>query len=433
MKIAVSVLVTLLLCGSLSARELSLARALELARAHSYVLKQARAEAEASASLESAAERERWPTLDVSASGAYASYVPTLDLELPFGESFSREIGTHQNYQADIRLLFPVYTGGRISGGIDRAEAVVRVQQALAQANLDQVYLQTRVEYFTLARFDQLETAAAASLRRARITAKDVQSMYEAGVADSTDLLEADLNLTEASFALTQAKNMRRRSELRLLILLGLNPQDSLTLSDALVTPSVPTLPPIIADSKPELRAAEATMAMRRAERDLSHSAYLPTVSLMGGWSYGKPNLDRFNNEWNDYWTVGAQISWSFNIGNKTGEQVRASTWQLRAAERQRDEVAETLQREVQLRFEELTLALERYRSADRQWQLARSNYRLARDRFQAGDLPSNRLLEIEQMLSSAESSRAAAAAEYHIARSAYLYALGSDQLKEGR
>jgi hypothetical protein len=41
-------------------------------------------------------------------------------------------------------------------------------------------------------------------------------------------------------------------------------------------------------------------------------------------------------------------------------------------------------------------------------------------------------LLEIEQSLTSAEATLAASRAEFRIAQSRYLYAIGSDKLEEG-
>ncbi len=418
--------------GVLSARDLNLAGAFRLAREHSLAVKQAQANADAAVSLHGAAQRDRLPVLDLQAMASYVDYVPTLDIALPFGQSFSRELGTNENYQTDIRLTLPLYTGGRISGGIDRASAVARVNQALAAASVDQVYLQTRVEYYQLYRFDRLYAAADASLQRATITAEDVQSMYDAGVADSTDLLEARLNLTEVDLARTQAASARRSAEIRLLTLLGLDYEESLTLTEPIDQPSALPAAEPVSETKPELRAARESIAVGDAEVRMQRGGYLPTLAAFGGWSYGKPNLDRFNDTWNDYFTVGARLTWSFNTGNKTGRQVRAAEYAREATHRHYDEVSETLNREAQLRRQQLQLAYDGYMTARTRFEIATDNYRLARTRHRDGDLASNRLLEIEQTLAAAESSLAAAVADYHIARSAWLYAIGSELLKEG-
>lgn len=414
------------------ARELSLTEALRLARDHSFAVKQAQANADAASSLYSAAQRERFPTLDVQAAASYVDYVPTLDIALPSAPAFSRELGTNENYQTDIRLSAPLYTGGRLTGGIDRAEAIARLNKALAAASIEQVYLQTRVEYFQLHKYDRLQAAAEASLDRATITTNDVQSMYDAGVADSTDLLEARLNLTEAAFARTQAAHARRSAEIRLLTLLGLDYDEPIVLTEIVAEPSSPPASTPLNLAKPELAAAEATIAAGAANVRVQKGGFFPSVVAFGGWSYGKPNLDRFNDTWNDYFTVGARLTWSFNIGNKTARQVRAAEHQLSAARRHYDDVSETLHREVELRRQQLQLAYDTYVTARTRHEIASDNYRLARARHSGGDVASNRLMEIEQMLTAADFSLAAAVAEYHIARSAWLYAIGSDLLKEG-
>ncbi|MCB2230096.1 TolC family protein [bacterium] len=414
------------------ARDLSLGEALSLARAHSFAVKQAEANAEAASSLHEAGQRDRLPTLDIKGTANYVSYVPTFDIELPLGQSLSREIGTHEHYQTDVRLTMPLYTGGKLSGGIDRAEAILQINRALTEATIEQVYLQTRVEYYQLYRYDRMLSAAKASLERAKITSGDVQSMYDAGAADSTDLLEARLNLTDAQFAHTQAVNARRSEEIRLLTLLGLDYDESVVLTDTAPAPTGVPSNEEVSSMKAELQTAEASISLSRADLKMQKSGFLPTLAAYGGWSYGKPNLDMFNNTWNDYFTVGAQLSWSFNIGNKTGHQVRAAEYQLDAARRHFDNVNETLSREAELRWQQMQLAFDAYTTARTRYETTSDNYRLARTRFQDGALASNRLLEIEQMLTAAEFSMAASVADYHIARSAWLYAIGSEQLKEG-
>ncbi|MBU8933689.1 MAG: TolC family protein [candidate division Zixibacteria bacterium] len=427
---AILLLVILMIVTTAYARDLSLSDALVLAGEHSHSLKKAQADRMAALYGAKAARSGRLPTVSINAMGTYISEVPSLDINVG-AFSMSREVGTHENYQTDLRLTMPIYTGGRITGGIAAAEAGLSRNRALEQASSDAVCFMTRYSYLRLARTDQEVTAVEASLARIRLVQADVQALHAAGAADSVALLEAELAVTGASLRVTTAKNERRAAEIELSIILGLLPEEHLAASDTLPQPSIDQQVAILG-AKPQIEVARAGIEHSKARVRLARSAMVPSLLVFAGYSYGKPNLDRFNDNWNDYWTVGGQLSWSFNLGRQTTHESQRAKWHLRSAQREHDRVAEELDREVLLARQKLLLAYERWVTTKSQNRVASDSYRLARAGHREGALSSNRLLEIEASLTEAESSEAAAQVDFHIAQAAHYYALGSDKLKRG-
>jgi len=413
------------------ARELSLQQALDLAVKYSHRLKRARAEREISEGTLRSAKASRLPSLSVQAVAFYNDATPSFDIELPLNQSLSREVGSKENYQTNLRLSVPLFTGGKISGNVSAASASVDLYRALKDANLNQLLYQTHVEYLSLCRADRLLDAARASLKRATIIKNDIAALFAAGAADSVDLLEADLASVQADLKVKEAASFRRSAEIRVTILLNLPVQDNLVISDILPPPDTME---IKGTSVPmaELRAAEATVDLRRAQVRLTQSAYFPTISTYGGYSYGKPNLDFFNNKWNDYFTVGVSLTWSLNLGRKERYEVQRAEYSLLAAQRERDEISDRLQRERQLALENLRLAYLKHETNRYNYKITSDNYRLAAQKHHRGVLSSNRLLEIEASLSEAEAALAATIVDYYIARSAYYFSVGSEKLKEG-
>lgn len=425
-------LLTLLVARPAFARDLTLEQALRLAEAHSYRLKQARAGTQSAESGKSAARLERLPTLSASATARYTENVPALSVEIMPGTTFYRELGTNENYQTDLTVSVPLYTGGRISSAIDLANANLAYWQALEQIDLDRLYYQTRLDYFGLHQaFAQRETAKA-SLSRAQVINNDVASRFNAGVADSVDLLESKLALTRAEFAVTQADLNIRSRQIQLLTRLGLETSEEIKPADALTEPQQVAR---IADNtieRPELAAASASIGMRQAQMNLEKAEYFPTLSGYANYNYGKPGYDMFADEWKDNFTVGAQLNWSFNLGNKTGARKRSASQNLEAARHYREDINETLNRDALLSLEQLRLAYEKYRSASDQHNLTARNFQLARAAHREGALSANRLLEIEAVLTEAEFSLVTARIDFYLAQSQYFYTIGSKELKEG-
>jgi len=412
------------------ARELTLPQALQLAREHSNLVKQAEAEQAAATEALGSARASRLPTLEAAATASYADEIASLDIETPLG-AISRKIGSKERYQTDLRLVMPLFTGGRIGGAVNSAGAWLRYREALAATTTDRVFYLARVAFLSVVAADRTVEAAKTSRQRADVICRDIQSLYDAGAADSVDLLEVDLTVTDAIFRLDEARHNRREAEIGLAQLLGLPLSESLQPAITVPTPSPPdsTAYPLI---RPELAAAEAAVDLGQAQVQLATAGYFPSLSVFGGYSYGKPNIDQFNNTWNDYFSVGGQLTWSFNLGRQTSHNVRRAQHAFRAARHGRDDVAEQLTREERLADENLRLAFDRYVTAKRRHEITAANYRLAGARHHEGVLSSNRLLEIETALTEAEATLATAEAGFFIAQSTWYYAIGSDKLTKG-
>ena len=425
-----TVVTLLLFAFSSQARELNLTQALQMAEQHSYSLRKSQALREGATSELRAARAERFPTLSVAATGSYVSEIPKFTI--PAGPTtITRDMGTDQTYQTDLRLSVPLFTGGRISGSIDVASASADYYAALLSADLDRLAFQARAEYFGLMKSKEQLNAAGAAQERARTIEKNIRSLYEAGAADSVNLLEANLAVTKATNLVNQAETAKRMSGIRLAYLLGLSASEPLILTDSLTVVSIPDSLQSV-PARAELAAADAGLKLSRSRLTVTRADYFPTLSAFGGYSYGKPNLDRFNNNWNDYFTVGANLAWSFNLGNRTARKVSAARFAFDAAGEDRKLIEETLTRDAALYYEQLKSALARYQSAVTESQIARQNYTLAQAQLQDGAIATNRALEIAADLNSAEASLAASKADYHIALSAYYYAIGSTNLRRG-
>ena len=425
-------LILLLVASAASARELTLEQALRLAEEHSHALKEAESNRKAAEKSLSAAQAERFPTLSLDANARYVNEVPALSINIPGVFLLSRDFGSNETYQADLRLTVPIYTGGRISSAIAMARSGHDYRTAMNDLERDRVYLQARLDYFGYIKALALRRTADASLKRTTILKDNIRSLYNAGAADSVDLLEAHLASTKADFQVRQAEINTESQRINLVSRLGLSAREQVELSDTIPDPPQSLTGSDPAGQRPELRAALAGVGMAEGRVRSEQAGYFPTIAAFGGYSYGKPNIDPFSNKWNDNFTVGARLQWSFNLGGSTPSNKSEATYERDAAQRRYDNVAETITRESDLAYEQLKLAHQRYQSAATEWRLAGANYELAREQHRNGALTSNRLLEIEAALTQAEASLAAFKVDFYIAQSAYYFALADERLGKG-
>jgi len=427
------VLLLLLSVAGASARQITLESALQMAEEHSHTLKATRANLNAADQAVTAARAERFPTLSFDARAGYIDEIPTLELSIPGLPPISRELGSNDSYQTDLRLTVPLFTGGRLSSAIKQAESGRDYRQALDLVEQDNLFLATRIEFLQLCQASKLRDAATASERRIQILREGVAARLDAGVADSVDLLEVRLAATQAMARSSQASTAVRSAEIKLLSRLGLPVHEQL---DPIVTLSGPgpqqvsmTTP---ADRLPRLRAAAAMISQGQATLDSRRAAFYPTLGIYAGYSYGKPNTNLFADEFNDSYSVGAQLQWSLNLGGGSKAKRNSAVHMLEAARWQYDQLSETLDREARLAFEQWQLSLTHFATAHTERDIGRENFRLAQAQHENGSIASNRLLEIEKSLAEAEARLAAARVDFYIAQSIYFYAVGDDRLRKG-
>ena len=421
-----------LLGGNIQTKELSFQEAVSLALEHSYSLKKAQAESEVARRGLNSAESERMPTLSLQALASYKDEVTALEIELP-GVSFSRDFGFKETYQADLKISLPLYTGGKISNGINIARAQYDYQQALLDADMDKLYLLTRVTYLKLYMADKMLDASRSALTRSEIIYNDVKSLLDAGAADSIDIFEANLLLNNARLNLENTNTERRKTELELSIRLGLSPDESITIVDQPKAPEeYKTEFTQIDPGKPELTALGTIIKLNEYKVSLSRADYYPTLAVFGAYSYGKPNIDPFKDVFNDNFSIGANLSWSFNLGGKSGAKTAMAGYRVKAAEESYSILEENLTRQARIALENLKLAYRQYQTAFKNHELSKRNFQRASEKQKAGVLSNNRLLEIETDLTASEAKLNSTGVNYHIVLSQYYYLAGNNKLKEG-
>lgn len=413
------------------ARTLNLREAIALARAHAPQLAGSQAQTAAAEALVQGAQGERFGTITLTSAVSYISKLSTLQLSLPGLPTISRTIGTHDSYQNDLRYALPLWTGGRIGAAIETAEHQRSAAQAQAGADTLKVIFQTHLDYFALAAANENLRLANVTLGRVRNLQTEVNNLHDAGLADSLALVDAAIAVNRALLQQEQATEARRRAELTMQIHCGLRVNDSLTLADSLTAPTVQPEPKELTE-RPELVAAQARIEAAASRIRQQQAEYFPTLTAVGGYSYGRPNVDRFGNSWNGDWTAGAQLNWSFGVGGKTANSINRARadWQLAKAEH--DRLQEQLTTEQLLARERLQLAAASYTTQQERAGLRRDAFRLAQIQFREGTLSSTRLFDAEQLLGEAELSAALAIVEWYAARSAAWYAAAQPELSQG-
>jgi outer membrane protein len=418
--------------GPASGKDLSLPDAIGLAVAHSYAVRGARHDS-AAARLSYAAEKALlFPGVSVTSSASYRNTVPTLDINMP-PLSLQRQIGGKQNYQTDLEVSQTLFTGGRLMNTI-RAErenslaedAALRAQEMATAYDCRRTYLEAMSSAAAVA-------GAEASRKRLEIIRMDVESQFQAGAADSVDVLEAELALERGHQAVADREVAYSVALTKLRSLAGLDSPGELVLTETAKPPGAPPEETVgRAIRRPELVRLEHLETAASHAVSIARAGYFPSLVGFATYSVGKPNQDLFHDTWNDFVMVGLRLSWSTSLGGRTVRAVAAAREKARSARSVRNDLVDALEEARDAALERSAHARGTVERTERELALARRRFKLAGDRQKAGTLSLNRLLEAEADLAALDSIYRAALVGYYLAEADYYFAVGSPRIFGG-
>jgi NodT family efflux transporter outer membrane factor (OMF) lipoprotein len=214
--------------------------------------------------------------------------------------------------------------GSRTSGDA-RAQASAQASAAdLAAARLA-AQGELAANYFSLRLADAQLALLGETVEGYQRVLQITQNRVAAGVAPSSDLLQARTQLANASADRLTAQRQRAQLEHAIAILLGKAPAD-FGLAAAPWTPQVPDipagLPSTLLERRPDIAAAERRVAAANAQIGIARSAYFPSLSLGAGYGAAGGQLGGLFSASNTLWSLGLSAAQAvFNAG-ATGARV---------------------------------------------------------------------------------------------------------------
>jgi NodT family efflux transporter outer membrane factor (OMF) lipoprotein len=187
------------------------------------------------------------------------------------------------------------------------------------------------VDYFELRYQEELkrllDTAAVDFQRSLEIT----QNQYNAGVAAKADVLSARTQLLDAQASAINSGVMRATLEHAIAVLVGKPPGDFSIAPSKALTGTVPVapvgLPSTLLERRPDIAAAERTMAASNAQIGVAVAAYFPDITLTGSYGSSASDFAKLFASPASTWSVGGSVAETLlDFGSRSAqvEQARA-------------------------------------------------------------------------------------------------------------
>ena len=284
-KIVFMSLLALATCG-LAQQPLPLNKAIEMALANSYELQISQSElrtAELQDFRGNAGETPR-PSFGVSDN----VQVNNVAQDLANGTSINRNGAFANALGANLQVNWTIFNGMRVSAIKQRIREQIVGQGELHKAQINATMANVMQSYYAIVRQQYYLAVIARTREVSRLRKELAEQKKEAGLANASDVLLAELDLSEREQAYKTQELYLRQSMMDLAALVNDVPGSTYVLTDT-AFPQIGLDRAEIMDKlqdNPELLAAEAAI---RASEQSERSAYatrMPTVGLSSGLAY---------------------------------------------------------------------------------------------------------------------------------------------------
>jgi len=216
------------------------------------------------------------------------------------------------SFNLDLAASWEPDIWGKLRLAVTSAQASAQASAAnLAAARLSaQAALAT--DYFALREADNeialLTSAVAAYSRSLRIT----QNQYDAGIAQRTDVLQAQTLLETTQANLVAMVGQRQRLEHAIALLAGKAPAE-VNVAVAPWNASVPAVPLVVPSQllqrRPDIAAAERAVAAANAQIGIQRAAYFPSLGLSGSLGAASATLPALLRASSGVWSLGLTVA----------------------------------------------------------------------------------------------------------------------------
>jgi NodT family efflux transporter outer membrane factor (OMF) lipoprotein len=221
--------------------------------------------------------------------------------------------GAATTYAASLEAAWEPDLWGRIRRTTE--SAVAAAQASAADLALTRLSLQTTLarDYIALRTLDERRQLLANAVEAYRRTLTISQNRYAAGVVARSDVLSAQTQLDNARAQLLDVGVQRAQFEHAIAVLTGRAPAAVTIAPRPSLALAMPAVPPVVPSSllerRPDVAAAERSVAAANARVGIQVSAWFPSISLSGSDGYeGSPLRDLLTAPYR-FWSLGGQAA----------------------------------------------------------------------------------------------------------------------------
>ncbi len=250
-----------------------------------------------------------FPQLSLDPSASRARYSGQRQTQIPA----TRDSYTATSINVPLDLSYELDLWGRVRRSNESARALAEASDAAYQNVLLGVQGDVAQAYFTLRSLARERTLVTRSIATRRDALDLVRKRFNGGASDRLDVLQAETELASAESDLLVLDQQRGVLRHALAVLCGQLPGQFALNEEAPWNATVPVLPvglpSELLERRPDVAAAERTLAAFNAQIGVAKAAFFPSIHLIGSAGYNSDELNSLFNWDSRQWSLGPFIS----------------------------------------------------------------------------------------------------------------------------
>jgi NodT family efflux transporter outer membrane factor (OMF) lipoprotein len=215
-------------------------------------------------------------------------------------------------YSAGLQASWQIDVWGRIRRTVESDVAKAQASAAdVAAAQLSAQVLLAQ-DYFQLRAADEQRQLYAASIKAFQTSLTIAQNQVKAGTTTLADVYSAQTELESTQASDISVELTRAKFEHAIAVLIGKNPAE-LGIDHGSMTRTVPVVPAGIPSDllqrRPDIAAAERSVASANALIGVAQSAWYPSVTLSASYGFTATALPGLLNAGNSLWSFGPSLA----------------------------------------------------------------------------------------------------------------------------
>lgn len=372
----------------------TLEEAFEHALNQNHLIKSAKADTEASEQQLYSAQNQRLPSLNIKGGYTQLSETPAAKTEIE-GQAAQFPMSQAGSGQAEVIASVPIFTSGRISHGIDAAEAALSATQQNEVATALTIKLQIAETFLSVLRAQSALQVAKSHAETLKANATDVERLHSQGMVSKNDRLAAEVEYANARQLVVQNGNRLDIAKAQYNRLLNRRLDAPVELEERF--PEQPGGAPdeLSAQAlaqRPELNALNSQITALQEQARSVQAGLLPQVAVNGGYQYQENRYMAFEG----MWMVNVGMEWKLDGG--THHQSKSLNRQALALQAQRDDMASMIGLEVRRAWLDIQETEKRIEVSQQAIAQADENLRVNRERYRQGLSTQTEVLKAEEL-----------------------------------
>lgn len=366
---------------------------------------------------------------------ARSGYFPSVNINSSFDRVSNEGVITspYNNYNAGVSARYYLFQGLKTNASVNAANYNYQASSYQHEVNKQDMILKITQGYYRMLQSERLIESADKTIERAKLFLDYANAKFKSGLASRSDILKAEVELSNSNLTLIKAKNDFLSAKGNLNLLLGLSADSPISIIDDLAIieqnqfQEFDELKKQSYQNRPELKKFNEQLNVQKSSIQIAKSDFLPTLSADASYNYGGTEISALK----ENWFYGLTLSIPLFSGFSTKARVAEEEIALKGLEKQFESLSQQVSLDVWNAYLNIKETDERIINAKTFLENAQENLRIAEGQYREGAGSMIEVIDAQTNYVIAEQTFIQSLADYKVAVASLKRATGINTFQE--